>query len=139
MNRAELQSMAIERLLDAEVLLAGGRWSFAYYVAGYAVECALKSCVLTRMVETGGVFTDRKFAEKCWTHDFEELINLAGLRLILQSGFGASAAFAGFWQVAKACEDTSRYQAKTRAEAEALFEAISHDPDGVMKWVQNYW
>ena len=34
--------MAAERILDAEVLMNAGRWSFAYYVAGYAVECAPK-------------------------------------------------------------------------------------------------
>jgi len=38
--------MAEERLRDAKALLDGQRWEFAYYSAGYAVECALKSCVL---------------------------------------------------------------------------------------------
>ncbi|MDR3622408.1 MAG: HEPN domain-containing protein [Paludisphaera borealis] len=56
LNHAELQRMTEERTRDAEVLLAGGRWAFAYYVAGYAVECALKACLLKRMVLTGWVF-----------------------------------------------------------------------------------
>ena len=41
MNRADLQAMAEERVKDAKALLDGGRWEFAYYVSGYAVECAL--------------------------------------------------------------------------------------------------
>ncbi|NJR43126.1 MAG: HEPN domain-containing protein, partial [Akkermansiaceae bacterium] len=49
MNQAELRRLAEERVRDAEALLAGGRWEFAYYSAGYAVECALKSCLLARM------------------------------------------------------------------------------------------
>src|SRR4051812_36482066 len=58
-NQALLRKMATERLLDAQALLAAGRWPFAYYVAGYAVECALKACVLAQMVNTGWVFKEK--------------------------------------------------------------------------------
>ncbi len=44
MNRSSLQNLANERIKDAEALLMAGRWSGAYYLAGYAVECALKAC-----------------------------------------------------------------------------------------------
>ncbi len=151
MNRARLQKLAIERIGDAKALLDAGRWAFAYYTAGYAVECGLKSCVLTRMVETGGVFTDKKFAEKCWTHDFEDLVELAGLRAELNAALAASAAaaaavggspggsFATCWGIAVRWEETSRYEDKTQAEAEALYTAITQDPNGVLRWIQQYW
>jgi HEPN domain-containing protein len=45
MNRTDLQILAEDRLKDAEVLLANGRFGAAYYLAGYAVECGLKACV----------------------------------------------------------------------------------------------
>src|SRR2546430_17740449 len=93
-NRAGVQKMAQERILDARALLDGGRWAYAYYVAGYAVECALKSCVLSRMVLTGAVFKDKKFAEQCFTHDFREIVKLAGLTDELNDQFRASAAAA---------------------------------------------
>jgi len=44
MNRSSLQNLANERIKDAEALLMAGRWSGSYYLAGYAVECALKEC-----------------------------------------------------------------------------------------------
>ncbi len=44
--------MAQERILDAEALINGDRWAYAFYVAGYAVECALKSCILARMIHS---------------------------------------------------------------------------------------
>ena len=56
LTMAALRSMADERVLHARVLLQGRRWAFAYYNAGYAVECALKACVLSRMILTGWVF-----------------------------------------------------------------------------------
>jgi HEPN domain-containing protein len=45
MNRTDLQILAEDRLKDAEVLLAKGRFAAAYYLAGYAVECGLKACI----------------------------------------------------------------------------------------------
>ena len=148
MNRAELQKMATERILDAKVLLDGQRWSYAYYVAGYAVECALKSCVLARMIETGGVFKDKKFAEKCWTHDFGELVGLAGLKDELNDALQTSATISGgspqgafytFWEIATDWNEISRYEDKTQVDAVDLYEAITHDPEGVLKWIQKYW
>jgi len=143
--------MANERILDAAALLAGKRWAFAYYVAGYAVECALKSCILARMILTGGVFKEKKFAERCFTHDFAELVDLAGLKPELDAKFAASAAaaaaaggppggaFAFNWGVAIQWKETSRYESRTEPEAVALHAAITADPDGVLQWVQNFW
>jgi hypothetical protein len=79
LNREELQKLSDERIEDAQSLLAATRWSGAYYLVGYALECALKSCVLARVEQTGIIFEDKKFAEKCWTHDLETLVKQADL------------------------------------------------------------
>ena len=72
--------MANERIKDAKALIDGKRWEFAYYAAGYAVECALKSCLLARMIYTGWIFDDNvKKVDDCRTHDFLKLIHIAGL------------------------------------------------------------
>jgi hypothetical protein len=143
--------MALERIKDAKALLDGGRWEFAYYVAGYAVECALKSCLLARMIHTAWVFQEKWEAKLCLTHEFAKLIDLAGMRDELNAALAASAAaalatggppggpFTAFWGVALQWKVESRYQPKTEAEAKGLYEAITHDPDGVFKWIQNYW
>jgi hypothetical protein len=76
-NKEELRQLGQERILDAKALLAARRWSGAYYLAGYAVECALKACVLGFVEKTGVIFEDRKYAERCCTHDLEDLPQLA--------------------------------------------------------------
>ncbi len=43
MDREQLEQLAELRLEDAEALIASGRWAAAYYLLGYAVECALKA------------------------------------------------------------------------------------------------
>jgi hypothetical protein len=62
MNRAELQQLAEDRRLDAEALLAAQRWAGAYYLAGYAVECGLKACIMAYVERTGVIFKNPKFA-----------------------------------------------------------------------------
>lgn len=45
LNRELLQQLSEQHLGDAQVLLEQKRWPGAYYLAGYAVECALKACI----------------------------------------------------------------------------------------------
>jgi len=150
LNQAELRQMAEVRIKDAKVLLDGGRWEFAYYTAGYAVECALKSCLLARMIHTAWVFEEKWQARECLTHDFEELVRLAGLIPELNARQAASAAaaapggprggaFTTNWGLAIQWKVESRYLAKTEAEARALYDAITNLPDGVLEWIRNFW
>ncbi len=60
------------RLLDAEVLLKGRRNEGAVYLAGYAVECALKWAI-TERDET--IYLDGALE----THDLDILLKASGL------------------------------------------------------------
>jgi HEPN domain-containing protein len=141
-DRKKLQRLAKERLKDAKALLGRKRWSGAYYLCGYAIECALKACLLRYLGESEAVFGDRddlRELAKCWTHDVVALVDLAGLRAELEADCGANALFKKFWLVTKAWKETSRYDEMTEAEARALYEAVSHNPDGVFRWMQSRW
>lgn len=142
MNRAELQRLAAERIRDAELLLAGAQWSAAYYLAGYAVEIALKSCILHHIERMGVIFKDRDYLNKlskCWTHELEKLLELANL--VVEMGLAAQGnlALRIYWGTVKDWKETSRYEQKTEAQARNLHEAITQDPDGVLKWIQKHW
>jgi HEPN domain-containing protein len=66
------RDLAKMRLLDAEVLLKGKRYEGAVYLAGYAVECALKWAV-TEREET--IYLDGALE----THDLDILLKASGL------------------------------------------------------------
>src|SRR6266545_3010776 len=86
MNRLEWRQLAERWLKDAKILLDNRRWSAAYYLAGYAVECGLKACVLARVgISPEVIFGARRFSERCWTHDLEELVRLADLAGALEA------------------------------------------------------
>jgi len=42
-DRKKLQNLAKLRLQDAKALLGRRRWSGAYYLCGYVIECALNN------------------------------------------------------------------------------------------------
>ncbi len=139
MNRTDLQLLANDRVEDARVLLDNARWPAAYYLLGYAIETALKSCILRFVDETGVIFTDKRFAEKCWTHRIEDLIKQANLEPVRGQDIAANPIRGGFWGVVESWTELSRYEQKTEPEARQLYEAVTHDPDGVFRWIQQHW
>ena len=88
------------------------------------------------------MFGDQVYLKKladCWTHDLIKLVNLAGLDADFGVARGANVSLEAFWGVAKDWKETARYEEKTEAEARALYEAVSHNPDGVFLWIQSRW
>lgn len=138
MNRAELQKLADDRLRDAKALLAAQRWSGAYYLAGYAVECALKACIITRLMRTDE-FPERRFSEQCWTHNLAQLLVLAGLTGALDADTAADQDLLNNWSVVKDWSESSRYDRRTKAEAQRLFNAITDKKHGMFPWIEAHW
>jgi len=139
MNRSELQQLADERIEDAKTLLAASRWSAAYYLAGYALECALKSCVLAYVERTGIIFEDRKFAEKCWTHELETLVKQADLTTERGVAIAANDQLGTNWLIAKDWSEATHYRFSTQQQTEKLVHAIANPTDGVLEWLKNHW
>ncbi len=136
MNRADLQGLAKERISDARVL-AARHWSAAYYLAGYAVECALKACI-TKLAKPEE-FPDRTFAEKCWTHNLPQLLALADLKADFDAAMQADSDLRDNWDIVKEWNESGRYARKTRADAEDLYEPITNHKHGVFSWLKPRW
>lgn len=141
-TRAEWQQLAEDRILDARAHLAPGvnRWSAAYYLIGYAVECGLKACVLARVAAHPEVIYDeRRFVSDAWTHDGEKLLVLADLKSARDADALANPMLEQNWQLVKQWDEQSRYRQKTQTEAELLFDAITEPNNGVMSWIRARW
>jgi len=80
-DRKDLQTLSRIRMREAKALLSAGFYDGAYYLGGYAVECALKACIAkaTRKSE----FPDRDRVNNSYTHNLEKLVEQAGLREVL--------------------------------------------------------
>ena len=142
MTRADWQEIAEERLLAAQALLAAQQWASAYYLAGYAVEGGLKSCILVRMTTAPEVLFQEggnKFSGDCWSHDVEKLVKLAGLESIRDTDVAANGSLEYNWGIVAKWNEKSRYQKKTQADAEELYIAIADNMNGVMQWIKTRW
>ena len=64
MNRNDFRELAGIRLGEAKVLLDSDRYDGAFYLADYAVECALKACI-SRLTRRFDFPPDRKSIETC--------------------------------------------------------------------------
>lgn len=141
MNRSDLQQLADDRVLDAEALLATGRWSAAYYLAGYSVECALKACIAKRTKEFD--FPDRDFARDVFTHDLTNLLRHAGLkdRLLSDSAINGAVGpgLSSNWLIVKDWSEQARYRQATEADARRLVLAVTDPAEGVLPWIKLDW
>jgi HEPN domain-containing protein len=138
MNRAIWQKLAIERLKDAKALLKLKRWAGAYYLAGYAVECGLKSCIIAYLMKTDE-FPDKRFSEQCWTHDLERLVALAGLRPTLVTDLAADVDLSENWGLVREWKESSRYFFTPKAEAKKMVEAVADSKHGVLSRIKQRW
>lgn len=142
MTRADWQQIAEERLLAAQALLAASLWSSAYYMAGYAVESGLKSCILAYITTTPEVLFQEggnKFSAECWTHDIEKLVKLAGIKTVRDTEIAANGILKNNWGIVTKWTEKSRYEKKTQAEAQELYNAIADNANGVMQWIRARW
>lgn len=137
MNRTQLQDLAEERAGDAEALLNAGRWSGAYYLAGYAIECGLKACIakLTNQYD----FPNKEFAHDCYTHNIEKLVALAELQPQRKSDVAGNSALGGNWLNLKDWDEKARYQSWTEQEARKLVSAVTDTTNGVLPWIRVHW
>lgn len=136
-NRSEFRTMAKIRVREARALLNAGLWDGAYYLAGYAVECGLKACIAKRTRK--GSFPDKDFAQKCWVHDINKLVEVAGLTAARDAAAPRGSPAEQNWQLAQNWNERQRYERKRQADAEALYAAITDPTDGVLTWIKGHW
>ena len=135
-NRSDFQEIAVLRLRESRALLDAGFPDGAYYLAGYAVECALKACISKRTQEHD--FPEKE-SDKYYSHDLEKLLGFAKLKEDFFQALRANPAMNANWIIAKNWAETSRYQRKTVADATGLLRAIEDQTGGLLPWVQKRW
>jgi len=125
------------RIDDAILLADSGRWSTAYYLSGYAVELGLKAAA--SKVFRPETIPDKRLVNTLYTHNFEELVSAAGLRLSLRESLKENTIFASYWGVASQWDESSRYKTWDAINASVLINAIADKEDGVLQWVSKHW
>jgi HEPN domain-containing protein len=137
MNRVDLQRLSNMRIREAKILFAAGEYSGAYYLAGYAVECALKACIAKGVQRYD--FPDKSLAQKSYVHVLGDLAKLADPNSELAAAMQANPKLEASWDLTKSWTEQSRYSIHTKNEAEAIIDAIARRKDGVLAWIKQRW
>lgn len=137
MNRLDFQRLARRRLKEARTLLKNGGYDGAYYLAGYAVECALKACIAKQTQRHE--FPDKTRVLDSYSHDFAKLVRVANLTNDLQNERNANSVFRQNWSIVEKWSEETRYQIITFDEATEPCSAIADRKNGVLSWLKKYW
>lgn len=137
MNRSDFQQLAELHLEHAKDLRDAKLDSGAYYIAGYAVECALKACISRRTNQFD--FPDKKTADLAWTHNLPTLAQVSGLQANFDDDQRHDQTLKANWQVVNQWRESSRYEAHLQHDAENLLSAISDPDHGVLSCIKRYW
>jgi hypothetical protein len=137
MDRRALQELSRVRLKEARALATLGLFDGGYYLAGYAVECALKACIAkgTRRYE----FPDRSKVNASYSHSLRELVRVAGLEDSLLNHSRGDPAFRTNWGVVQLWSEQGRYERHPPEAARELLEAIGDRRHGVISWIRLHW
>jgi HEPN domain-containing protein len=137
-NRNDLQTLADLRVEDAKVLIGSGRFSAAYYLLGYAVECALKACVTKQIKEHD--FPDKKLVLDSYTHDLEQLLRISGVKPQFDQRIKGDRSFEVSWTTVKDWTESARYDNNVpEIKARDLLNAVTDAKSGVLAWLKTLW
>jgi HEPN domain-containing protein len=139
MNRSDFKKLVKLRLKEARMLLDNECYEGAYYLAGYAVECALKACIAkkTKRFE----FPPKpEFVRDLYKHDLTHLVKMAGLELDLKAEMKSVVNFESNWGIVKDWSEQVRYEVEV-SDKQALdfYSAIVEEKHGVLSWLKKYW
>ena len=146
MNRIDFQEIAEIRLRESKDLLAAGFPDGAYYLAGYAVECALKACIAKRTREHD--FPEKKLVIDSHTHDLGKLLDLAGLSDLLKKDVAGNIELKLDWETVREWSEQSRYDIcdddpighwSREASARSLIDAVESKKGGMLRWIRQSW
>ena len=137
MNRQQLQQLSEVRFKEARSLMNAGFSDGAYYLAGYAVECALKACIAKRTREHD--FPDKRLVNESHTHSLVELLRLSELTPRLEEAAQADGSMKNRWTIVRGWSEGSRYERVDIRAAEDLINAIGDDAGGILPWIKLHW
>jgi hypothetical protein len=134
--RRDFRTLAELRVEEARVLLRNRRQLGAYYLAGYAVECALKACI-AKQRKKFDFPPKRRNIDRMYSHDLDILLDVSGLEPQLKREIAANPDFAANWNTVRDWNAESRYQT-SGLNGKDLYNVVT-GPNGVLPWIRLRW
>lgn len=135
-TRTHLRQLADLRVQEAQALLGIGHAAGAYYLAGYAVECALKACICAHG-QPDHFPPPPEEVKELYSHNLEKLLSRALLAEALKAH--PDGTLKSNWALVKDWSEQSRYNFPEATQAEQLLTAVADPAHGVLPWLRLHW
>ena len=135
--KEQLEQLSRLRFHQAKALFEAQQFSGAYYLAGYAIECALKACIAAQLEPQ--IIPDWRFIQKIYTHNPATLVSLAGLEPERVKKALGDTVFAQHWAQVAGWSEESRYRLVSQELAKSMIDAIDDKKHGVYEWIKTHW
>lgn len=106
-------------------MLGHGQPSGAYYLAGYAIECALKAVIAKRF--RADEIPDKALVNEIYKHDLSKLLSLADLEAELNAARRADSELDRRWSIVKNWTEQARYSIWTDKDATSIIDGVAGD------------
>ncbi len=137
MNKSDLEALVDIRVSEAKVLLEYKNFQGAYYLAGYALECAIKACIAKQVQQYD--FPNKDLARESHQHKLADLLGVAGLKQKLSEKELSDSDFQLNWAVAKDWTVESRYERSIEStKANDLYQAVTDENSGILAWLRHF-
>ena len=132
-SRADFERLIDLRLTEAKLLMDQIQdWDGAYYLAGYAVQYALKVRIISKVMQPD-TFPSKKLAEDFYKHDLTILLRSAGL----YDELNQDPRLKELWRQVSRWNEQGRYEVgKVEQVARELYKAIESE---VLPWIKARW
>ena len=107
-EQTELRSLAEIRLQEAACLLHADLPCGAYYLAGLAIELAIKACIAGKF--PARTMPDKKFVDSVYSHELGKLFALTDLEPALKAEKQAHQEFNANWEIVLRWNINRRYK-----------------------------
>lgn len=137
-NKGAFNKLSRMRLAEANILLSNGHYAGAFYLAGYAVECALKAKIAT--IFCAYDIPDPSVVKSVYTHNLQELMKLAALKAAFDKALVGNDQLAANWNAIVGVDgwnEESRYnEVISKQQAKMLVAAIDDADNGILLWIE---
>jgi putative cell wall-binding protein len=140
LDRNDLKKISKARLREAKILYKEKQFDGSVYLAGYALETALKAriCKILQIDYP----PDGNLSKAFLTHNIKELIILSGLSKKLENMVFSSFYFKINWSVVTTWSEQFRYKkigTNSKQDAKDIIEALDDSNYGVLTWIKKLW
>jgi hypothetical protein len=140
-TKAALEDLSTERLEEAKILLQNQHYDGAYYLAGYALEMALKARICTNL-DRNDYPENENFKQAFKTHHLDDLLKLSGLYEELNRAKTSSQTLSTYWSLVTDWNESFRYKpvgTQSQQYVQKFITALEDPQHGILTWIRQRW